>query len=58
MLVYLATIALFIAVIGLSCYQNSMDNKIDKQEKRITSFEEEMRKEVKKINNRIDNITD
>lgn len=43
MLVYLATIALFVAVIGLSCYQNFMDNKIAKLEERIIALEEKMK---------------
>ena len=47
MLFYLATIALFIAVIGLSCYQNSMENKIKELEDNMKSTRE-----------RINNITD
>ena len=54
MLFYLATIALFIAVIGLSCYQNSMENKIKELENRIKELEDNM----KSTRERINNITD
>lgn len=54
MLFYLATIALFIAVIGLSCYQNSMEDKIKNLEEKV----KEMENDIKEISKRINNITD
>lgn len=46
MVVYLALVVLIVCVIGLSCYQTSQEDKINKLEDRI--------KKIERIGNRAD----